>query len=63
MGPATASPASSSTGRCRLLEAKTTNGSERTPFHITRNELAVDEANHAKWHHFRLCATLQSGSG
>ena len=28
-------------GRNRLIEVKTTNGWERTPFHITRNELAV----------------------
>lgn len=27
-------------GRPRLIEVKTTNGWERTPFHITRNELA-----------------------
>ena len=31
----------SSAGRNRLIEVKTTNGWERTPFHITRNELAV----------------------
>ena len=30
-------------GRERLIEVKTTNGWERTPFHITRNELAVAE--------------------
>jgi hypothetical protein len=28
-------------GRPRLIEVKTTNGWERTPFHISRNELAV----------------------
>jgi len=28
-------------GRERLIEVKTTNGWERTPFHISRNELAV----------------------
>lgn len=28
-------------GRQRLIEVKTTNGWERTPFHISRNELAV----------------------
>lgn len=28
-------------GYIRLVEVKTTNGWERTPFHITRNELAV----------------------
>jgi len=30
-------------GLARLIEVKTTNGWERTPFHITRNELAVAE--------------------
>ena len=30
-------------GLPRLIEVKTTNGWERTPFHITRNELAVAE--------------------
>ena len=30
-------------GRSRLIEVKTTNGWDRTPFHITRNELAVAE--------------------
>ncbi len=28
-------------GRARLIEVKTTRGWERTPFHITCNELAV----------------------
>ncbi|BCH28845.1 hypothetical protein MesoLjLc_07750 [Mesorhizobium sp. L-8-10] len=32
-------------GSDRLIEVKTTNGWERTPFHITRNELAVAEAH------------------
>ncbi len=41
-------------GRSRLLEVKTTNGWERTPFHITRNELAVAEANRETWHLVRL---------
>ena len=41
-------------GRARLLEVKTTNGWERTPFYISRNELAVAEANHAEWRLFRL---------
>ncbi len=50
-------------GRCRLLEVKTTNSLERTPFHIMSNELAVAEANCAEWCLFRLCTTLQSGSG
>ena len=41
-------------GRPRLLEVKTTNGWERTPFHISRNELAVAEAKREEWHLFRL---------
>lgn len=41
-------------GRARLLEVKTTNGWERTPFYISRNELAVAEANRAEWRLFRL---------
>lgn len=41
-------------GRCRLLKVKTTNGWERTPFHITRNELAVAEARRGEWRLFRL---------
>ena len=31
-------------GSERLIEVKTTNGWDRTPFHISRNELAVAEA-------------------
>lgn len=41
-------------GRARLIEVKTTNGWERTPFHITRNELAVAGANRDCWHLVRL---------
>ncbi len=41
-------------GRDRLIEVKTTNGWERTPFHITRNELAVAERMSAAWHLLRL---------
>jgi hypothetical protein len=41
-------------GRTRLIEVKTTNGWERTPFHITRNELAVAEERRAEWCLFRL---------
>ena len=37
-------------GRDRLIEVKTTNGWERTPFHITRNELAVAEERRSDWH-------------
>ena len=41
-------------GRHRLIEVKTTNGWERTPFHITRNELAVSEERHDEWCLLRL---------
>ncbi|WP_225026865.1 DUF3883 domain-containing protein [Xinfangfangia pollutisoli] len=41
-------------GLPRLIEVKTTNGLERTPFHITRNELAVAEERRAEWRLFRL---------
>ncbi|POF34177.1 DUF3883 domain-containing protein [Roseibium marinum] len=38
----------------RLIEVKTTNGWERTPFHISRNELEVAEARRDDWYLFRL---------
>lgn len=41
-------------GRERLIEVKTTNGWERTPFHITRNELAVADRRRDDWHLIRL---------
>ncbi len=41
-------------GRARLIEVKTTNGWERTPFHITRNELDVAEKRPAEWRLLRL---------
>ena len=41
-------------GRTRLIEVKTTNGWERTPFHITRNELAVAEHRSTEWCLLRL---------
>lgn len=41
-------------GSDRLIEVKTTNGWERTPFHITRNELAVAEARRDDWRLVRL---------
>ena len=41
-------------GRPRLIEVKTTNGWERTPFYISRNELAVAEERRAEWVLFRL---------
>ncbi len=41
-------------GQPRLIEVKTTNGWERTPFHITRNELAEAEARRDEWQIVRL---------
>jgi hypothetical protein len=41
-------------GRTRLIEVKTTNGWERTPFHITRNELAVADERRSEWCLLRL---------
>lgn len=41
-------------GRTRLIEVKTTNGWERTPFHISRNELAVAEEHRSEWCLLRL---------
>lgn len=43
-----------SDGRMRLIEVKTTNGWERTPFFISRNELAVADDRRAEWVLFRL---------
>ena len=43
-----------SDGRARLIEVKTTNGWERTPFHITRNELAVADQRRSEWCLLRL---------
>ena len=41
-------------GRDRLIEVKTTNGWERTPFFISRNEIEVSEAQRENWYLFRL---------
>ncbi len=41
-------------GTERLIEVKTTNGWDRTPFHITRNEIAVAEAKRDTWHLMRV---------
>jgi len=41
-------------GSTRLIEVKTTNGWERTPFYISRNELDVAEERRAEWVLFRL---------
>jgi len=44
----------SPTGSERLIEVKTTNGWERTPFHISRNELEVSEEHRDTWCLFRV---------
>ena len=44
----------SAEGQARLIEVKTTNGWERTPFHITRNELTVAENRPDEWCLLRL---------
>lgn len=41
-------------GSDRLIEVKTTNGWDRTPFYITRNELTVAEARRENWRLLRL---------
>ena len=41
-------------GHTRLIEVKTTNGWERTPFHITRNELTVAKHRPTEWSLLRL---------
>ncbi len=41
-------------GADRLIEVKTTNGWERMPFHITRNELEVAKERREYWHLVRL---------
>ena len=41
-------------GSDRLIEVKTTKGWDRTPFHITRNELAVADACRKDWRLVRL---------
>jgi hypothetical protein len=41
-------------GRDRLVDVQTTNGWERTPFPITRNELAVADERRSEWHLVRL---------
>ena len=44
----------SSEGKTRLVEVKTTNGWARTPFYITRNEVAVAGERPADWRLLRL---------
>ena len=41
-------------GEQRLIEVKTTNGWDLTPFYISRNEIRVAEDNRDTWHLFRL---------
>lgn len=41
-------------GSARLIEVKTTKGWDRTPFHITRNELAVADKHRDTWRLMRL---------
>lgn len=41
-------------GKPRLIEVKTTNGWDRTPFHISRNELAAAERLRSNWCLLRL---------
>jgi len=41
-------------GADRLLEVKTTNGWERTPFHLSRNEIAVAGERRDHWHLVRV---------
>lgn len=41
-------------GAPRLVEVKTTNGWERTPFYLSRNEINVANENRDSWHLVRL---------
>lgn len=41
-------------GHRRLIEVKTTNGWERTPFHVTRTELAAADMHRDQWHLIRV---------
>lgn len=41
-------------GKARLIEVKTTNGSARTPFYLSRNERDVAEAMPAEWRIYRV---------
>ncbi|MFP5210289.1 MAG: DUF3883 domain-containing protein [Acidobacteriota bacterium] len=42
------------TGQERLLEVKTTNGSARTPFFLSRNEIDVSNQRHEDWRIYRV---------
>ena len=41
-------------GRERLIEVKTTNGSARTPFYVSRNERGLAEERPAEWRIYRV---------
>ena len=41
-------------GREKLVEVKTTNGWERTPFHLSANELAVADTRREHWQLVRV---------
>lgn len=43
-----------SNGKERLIEVKTTSFGKRTPFHVTRNELACSQAHDAQYHLYRV---------
>lgn len=43
-----------SDGKEKLVEVKTTNGSARTPFFLTRNELEVSKVRSASWRLYRV---------
>ncbi len=44
----------SQSGCTRLIEVKTTNGSARTPFYLTRNERSVAEERQGEWRIYRV---------
>jgi hypothetical protein len=41
-------------GQARLIEVKTTNGSARTPFFLTRNEISLATERPAEWQIYRV---------
>ena len=50
-------------GRDRLIEVKTTNGWERTPFHISRNEVTFADNNRDAWCLVRLWNFVRQPKG
>ncbi|MXW52463.1 MAG: DUF3883 domain-containing protein [Gammaproteobacteria bacterium] len=48
-------------GRLRLIEVKTTNGWNRTPFQISRNEVEISKRERDTWCLFRSESALYSG--